>query len=297
MNDKDARMIEAGGIKTRVFDKGKGEPVVLIHGGVMGERNAAQSAEDWDLNFDAIASRHRAIAFDRLGQGLTDNPTKDADYTMKAVVEHAAAVLVALGRGPFHLVGHAEGGYVALRLAVYEPDLVASVTVMDSDTAAPGVGRAEYVLATNPHERGSEGAVRFNFEARSVKTDHVTPVFIKRQIVALASDKIQQAVAKMGTQGLRAAQFGPKLLADRLEMLDKLTLRPVQRPLMVYWGYDDPVAPVDDMGLKLYDMLAKHQFRSQMHMVNKTGQFSFREQPDEFNRVICEFVEGVSHGD
>jgi pimeloyl-ACP methyl ester carboxylesterase len=139
--------------------------------------------------------------------------------------------------------------------------------------------------------------VRFNFEARSVKTDHVTPAFIKRQMTALGSEKISQAIAKMGTQGLRAAQFGPKLLADRLEMLDKLTLRPVQRPLMVYWGYDDPVAPVDDMGLKLYDMLAKHQFRSQMHMVNKTGQFSFREQPDEFNRVICEFVEGVSHGD
>jgi pimeloyl-ACP methyl ester carboxylesterase len=167
---------------------------------------------------------------------------------------------------------------------------------MDSDTAAPGVGRIEYVLATNPHERGSEGAVRYNYEARSVDKAHITPAFMKRQLAFLADEKHQQAIAKMGTQGLRAAQFGPKLLADRLDMLDRVTLRPVQRPLMVYWGYNDPVAPIE-MGLKLYDMLAKHQFRSQMHMVNKTGQFSFREQPDEFNRVICEFVEGVSHGD
>ena len=70
----------------------------------------------------------------------------------------------------------------------------------------------------------------------------------------------------------------------------------VNFPVLVYWGYNDPVAPIE-MGLKLYDMIAKHQFRTQMHTVNKTGYFSFRERPDEFNRVVCEFVEGVSYGD
>jgi pimeloyl-ACP methyl ester carboxylesterase len=290
------KYLDAGGVRTRYFDEGKGEPIVLLHGGVMGERNAAVSAEDWELNFDAIARAHRAIAVDRLGQGRTDNPSRNADYTMSAVSAHLADFLTALGHGPYHLVGHAEGGYTALRLAVYEPDLVASCTIIDSDTAAPGVGRSEYVLATNPHPRGSLDAVRFTHEARSVETAHVSTAWLDRQMAFLGDEKHAQAIGKMSGEGLRAAQFGPKLLAERLDLIDRITLRPVQRPVLVYWGYNDPVAPIE-MGLKLYDLIAKHQFRTQMHTVNKTGYFSFRERPDEFNRVICEFVEGVSYGD
>lgn len=296
IREASAKSLQAGGAKTRYFDEGQGEPVVLLHGGVMGERNASASAEDWELNFDAIASAHRAIAVDRLGQGRTDNPSRNADYTMSAVSAHLVAFLTELGQGPYHLVGHAEGGYLALRLAVYEPDLVASCTIVDSDTAAPGVGRSEYVLATNPHPRGSREAVRFTHEARSAHTGHVSTAWLDRQMAFLADEKHAQAIEKMGAEGLRASQFGPKLLAERLDLLDRITLRPVQRPVLVYWGYNDPVAPIE-MGLKLYDMIAKHQFRTQMHTVNKTGFFSFRERPDEFNRVVCEFVEGVRYGD
>lgn len=294
--EANAKYLDAGGFKTRYFDAGKGEPIVLLHGGVMGERNAAASAEDWELNFDAIAHTHRAIAVDRLGQGRTDNPTRNPDYAMSAVTAHLVEFLTALGQGPYHVVGHAEGGYLALKLAVYEPDLVASCTIIDSDTAAPGVGRSEYVLATNPHPRGTPEAVRFTHEARSFDSGHVTQAWLDRQMGFLGDEKHAQAISKMGDEGLRAAQFGPKLLAERLDLLDRITLRPVQRPVLVYWGYNDPVAPIE-MGLKLYDMIAKHQFRTQMHTVNKTGFFSFRERPDEFNRVICEFVEGVSYGD
>jgi pimeloyl-ACP methyl ester carboxylesterase len=294
--EADARYLDAGGVRTRYFDAGKGEPVVLLHGGTTGERNAAASAEDWALNFSAVAGVHRAIALDRLGQGGTDNPSRNGDYTMSADASHLAAFLTALGDGPYHLVGHAEGGYLALRLAVYEPDLVASCAIIDSDTAAPGVGRSEYVLATNPHPRGSLEAVRFTHEARSVDAGHVTAAWLDRQMAFLADDNHAHAIGKMGGEGLRASQFGPKLLADRLDLIDRITLRPVPRPVLVYWGYNDPVAPVE-MGLKLYDLIAKHQFRTQMHMVNKTGHFSHRERPDEFNRVVCEFVEGVSHGD
>lgn len=294
--DAEAKYLDADGIRTRYFDAGKGEPVVLLHGGVMGERNAAASAEDWEMNFEAIAGSHRAVAVDRLGQGRTDNPARNADYTMGTVTAHLVAFLRVLGQGPYHLVGHAEGGYLALRLAVYEPDLVASCVIVDSDTAAPGVGRSEYVLATNPHPRGSAEAVRFTHEARSADPGHVSPAWLDRQMAFLGDEKHQHAIAKMGDEGLRASQFGPKLLAERLDLLDRITLRPVQRPVLAYWGYNDPVAPIE-MGLKLYDMIAKHQFRTQMHTVNKTGYFSFRERPEEFSRVICEFVEGVSYGD
>ncbi len=58
---------------------------------------------------------HNVIAFDKLGQGYTDNPKSDADYTMHAIVQHAIAFLDKLGKKPYHLVGHSRGGYVVTR--------------------------------------------------------------------------------------------------------------------------------------------------------------------------------------
>ena len=43
--------------------------------------------------------------------------------------------------------------------------------------------------------------------------------------------------------------------------------------------------------------IAKKTARVQMHIFNEAGHFSYRERPDEFNRVIAEFIEGVNHGE
>ena len=44
-----------------------------------------------------VATRFRAIAYDKIGQGYTDNPARDDDYTIGRVVEHAAGFIAKLG--------------------------------------------------------------------------------------------------------------------------------------------------------------------------------------------------------
>lgn len=107
------RWIDVGRIRTRYFQAGDGEPMVLIHGGAFGDKTGAANAEDWDRNFPVLAKTCRVISIDRLGQGLTDLPPGDEAYTMAAAVAHAVGLLEALGEGPYHVVGHSRGGYVA----------------------------------------------------------------------------------------------------------------------------------------------------------------------------------------
>ena len=66
--------------------------------------------------------------------------------------------------------------------------------------------------------------------------------------------------------------------------------------MLLVWGYNDPTAPVP-MGLRYYHMIAQKTARVQMHILNEAGHFSYRERPEEFNRVIVDFIEGVSHGE
>ena len=85
------------------------------------------------------------IALDKVGQGHTGNPLND-DYTMQAVVDHAATFLKALGLPPVHLVGHSRGGFAATRLTLQHQHLVRSLTIINSGTLMPRVGTNEVVL-------------------------------------------------------------------------------------------------------------------------------------------------------
>jgi pimeloyl-ACP methyl ester carboxylesterase len=91
------RFVDVDGIRTRYFDKGSGEILVLFHGSHLGTNDACESALDWELNYDSLAEWFRVIAVDKLGQGHTDNPKRDEDYTMAATVRHAYQFLQALG--------------------------------------------------------------------------------------------------------------------------------------------------------------------------------------------------------
>ncbi|HEU4343315.1 MAG TPA: hypothetical protein VFU31_17340 [Candidatus Binatia bacterium] len=78
------RFVDVDGIRTRYFEKGTGAVLVLFHGSHLGTNDACESALDWELNFDALSEWFRVIAVDKLGQGHTDNPKRDEDYTMAA---------------------------------------------------------------------------------------------------------------------------------------------------------------------------------------------------------------------
>ena len=97
------KFVDVDGIKTRYFEGGSGETLVLVHGGQFG---SIYSADVWSLNFDILCEHFHVYAFDKLGQGYTDNPKTDAEYTMKAVIEHTYQFLRTVGIQKANLLGH-----------------------------------------------------------------------------------------------------------------------------------------------------------------------------------------------
>lgn len=289
------KWVDVDGIRTRYFEAGEGESIVLIHGGTAGDASGGANAEDWDRNFGALAKKHRVIALDRLGQGYTDNPKEDQDYSMRGVVAHLAGFLTALGGGPFHLVGHSRGGYVACRTTLDHPALVRSCVLVDSSTAAPGRGRNEIVFATNPHKSGTLESARFIYENYSWGTEHVTDDWVAMKQKITETEKNKAAIAKMRDEGLLETVFLSGLRRDREEMFMRLERDQLRRPVLVYWGFNDPTAPLDQ-GWELFTLISKHQPRCRLHICNEAGHHSFRERPEEFNRIVDEFVEGVTYG-
>src|SRR5271167_77373 len=98
-----AKTIDIDGVQTSYHVAGSGQPIVFIYGGNFGSADSASSAPVWNLNFVPLSERFDVIAFDKLGQGRTGNPLRIEDYTMAAVVRHAAAFIAALKLPPVHV--------------------------------------------------------------------------------------------------------------------------------------------------------------------------------------------------
>lgn len=115
----------SGRVRIHYYVGGDGPPVVLVHG--LGGR-----AEDWvNLMPQLIRDHHRAYALDLPGYGRSDWPSM-AKYS---AAEHAAAVEAFLDDRKLEQIdlgGWSMGGWVAMRVALDQPQRIRRLMVFDS---------------------------------------------------------------------------------------------------------------------------------------------------------------------
>jgi pimeloyl-ACP methyl ester carboxylesterase len=118
------RFVAVNGVRLHYIDKGKGPPVVLLHGNLV-------AAEDFQRSgvLDQLARRHRVIAFDRPGFGYSDRPRGSA-WSARKQAELLREAFVILGINRPVVLGHSLGAAVALALALNHPDGVKALVLL-----------------------------------------------------------------------------------------------------------------------------------------------------------------------
>jgi pimeloyl-ACP methyl ester carboxylesterase len=281
----DEKFVDANGVWTRYFEKGSGETLVLFHGSHFGTTDTCGNAFNWELNFDSLARWFRVIAVDKLGQGYTDNPKSDDDYTMAAVVSHAYDFLSAMGLRKIHLVGHSRGGYLVARLTLEHPEIVRSLIIVDSGTLAPGPSKTQHIMARAPEPRLSRESQRWVLEHYSYSAKHITEAWLDAAVQIAKLPKYQESVQKMEEQGLKRNLFLPQLILQKEETLNWIMEGRLKAPTLVVWGYNDPSASLR-RGQALFEMIAESTPVAEMHVINQAGHFCYREQPEQRNSRI-----------
>ena len=292
MDFSQAKFVDVDGIETRYFEKGSGETVVLFHGGNFGSHHGADCAADWNLNFDGLAAECRVIAVDKIGQGYTDNPETDDDYTMARVVSHALGFLDALDLEDCHIVGHSRGAYLTCRMTLENPARIKSNNMVDTNTLGPGQGRNHIVFADTPKPYLSRESQRWVLENYSWNPKIVTEDWLDELMRVAALPKYLESVRKMLDEGLLERMFVPQLGREKRDTFDRLMRSGTQRPNLIVWGLNDPTATIDQ-GFGLYEIMVHKEPRTEMHVFNHAGHFSYREHPEAFNRLILDYVHSL----
>ena len=122
------RRLRAGALDFWVERAGSGPPLLLIAG-------LGYASWCWRELQQALAADATTLAFDNRGTGRSDKPA--GPYSMPLLADDAAAVLDAAGWPDAHVVGHSMGGYIALTLALRQPQRVRSLILVGTSPGGP----------------------------------------------------------------------------------------------------------------------------------------------------------------
>jgi 2-hydroxy-6-oxonona-2,4-dienedioate hydrolase len=291
----EANFVDVNGISTRYYDQGAGDPLLLIHGGPW---EGTSSANDWSRNIDALSKEFRVLAPDKLGNGMTGNPDRadEADFTIAGQIKHLIGFIETMDVGPVNIVAHAEGG-ISLFLAVERPDLVKSLVLFSSNTAAPDVGedRREEALAECPWEvHGQEigpwiDELICRYESLSYDNSHLDDEFILALQTMNLDPKVQwtRFYRDGGAGAPFRANFDNWREAMHARIRDGGALKDI--PTLLIWARDDVTYPLE-RSMALFDIFAEHNPSVQTLMMNDAGHYAFREKPDEFSFAVIRFI-------
>jgi len=228
------RTVSVGRIRTRYWDVGSGDPVILIHG-------LGASAEIWANNVPALARDFRVIVPDLVGFGQSDKPPMA--YSPGVLVRFLADFMEVLEIDAAHLAGNSLGGGLALAFALTFPRRVRSLALIDS----AGFGRDitwTLRLVTLPvfgeiMTIPTKWSVRLFFRKAVADPVAVTADFIDLYWRYARSPGAGKAFLSLLRSICTVRGARKDLLETIHARLSSLTV-----PVLIIWGRDDRLLPV-----------------------------------------------------
>lgn len=122
------KTMDVNGASLPYVEQGRGETVVLVHGGVADHRI-------WDRQRAALAAEgYRVVAYTQRYFGAAPWKQDWPPFGEKVHSDDLAAFIRGLGAGPVHVVGWSYSSHIALDVAVHHPELVKSAFVFEPGT-------------------------------------------------------------------------------------------------------------------------------------------------------------------
>lgn len=242
--------------------QGSQDTLLLIHG-------LGASARDWEYQVPVLAKNFKVLTLDLRGHGKTDKP--NMPYHIPLFSEDVASFIQDIKCVPLHVVGHSMGGMIGFQLALDHPELIKTLTIINS---APQVAF--------PTLRS-----RFNFTMRAVSVKWFGMKKLSESLAKKVFPKPEQAAFRE-TFVKRWCENSPQAYINSLQAFHNWNvlarLPSLVCPTLIITGDRD------------YTPVAYKQFYTQfikdveLVVIKDSGHLTIIDQAEQCNQTIMDFL-------
>ena len=244
---------------------GNGEPLIFIHAYPLCSRM-------WDKQVAFFKDKFRVITYDIRGLGYS-NELDSYLFTMEDLVDDLENILDHMKLDKVNACGLSVGGYILLRSAERMPERFTSLILADT--------KAE----SDDHDSLLNRSAGIK-KIRSGMKDEFNDAMLAKLISSEGYENselrnsIKEMMGWMDVNGMCSVLIA---IATRTNLIYRI--KNVVIPSLVIVGKEDVLTPVIN---SFY--LKENLINSRYHLIKNAGHISNMEKPEEFNKVLDEFL-------
>lgn len=275
-NTLTSQMVKFGQRQIFLSEQGEGFPILMLHGGGPG----ASGLSNYSKNIDALATKHRVLIPDMQGYGQSSKGV-NRDDPFGDLAEIMLDLLDALKIKQVHIIGNSLGGACGLRMALEQPERVASLILMgpggiNTIKGLPTKGLnclLNYYAGKGPSMDKLRTFIR---EYLVFDGSQVPESVIRERFQASIDPDVVAAPPLRRPTGLKSA--------IRMDFSRDSRLKKCKVPTLVVWGANDLVnRPSGALTLQ------KIMPNCDVYLFANTGHWVQWERADEFNQLSLDF--------
>lgn len=267
----EGKFIDLEGHSTHFIERGKGKPVILIHGFNL-------DSYTWIRNLDKLAEHFKVYVPDLWGQGYSTR--EPLNYGYELFVNQIQLFMEAMSIQKSSLIGHSMGAGTAIVFSLKNRDKIDKLVLVDSSgipTSLPfrsrifrlkGVAEFLMSLRTDKIRRKNLGDIWIN--DRELLTEDIYSKFVNYQKIEGTTEAILAI--------LRKDFFNT--LEDEIRELGHFDI-----PKLIIWGREDKSLPV-----RCAEEMHRLMPGSRLEILSNAGHLSNFDRSDTFNELVIHFL-------
>ncbi|MFB6373916.1 MAG: alpha/beta fold hydrolase [Bradymonadaceae bacterium] len=262
-----ASYMELSQARVRYLDRGKGSPVVFLHG-------FGSSIEAWAEVLPKIRKKHRVIALDLKGFGWSGRP--EGDYSPEAQAKLVFELLDELGVDETAVVAHSWGSSVALKMALMQSDRIRRLALYGSWVYAAQLPSSFYWARAK-----GIGEAMYGLFYDQLPNEKLAAAFYDRS--ELTQEYVDYVKKLLGRPGTTAAALAA-VRGQHYETLQK-KYSTIEQPTLLLWGREDNVAH-----LRYGERLVRDLPNAELKVYPRCGHFPMKEATESSTRDLAAFL-------
>lgn len=271
-----SRFAEVEGIKVHYNEAGKGETIVMLHGGGPG----ASGWGNYQHNLEELSQHYRLLLVDQAGYGKTDKVIPKTEARSELSARLVVGLLDQLGIQKANIVGNSFGGRTAIMIALRYPERLNKLILMGP------AGGSLNLFSPEPTE-GMKLLHQFFHEPGPSREK------MEKLVTAFLYD------ASLGTDEMIDSRYNVAVEPETRKFYEHFLSKPDSRepqlwrelekighPTLLVWGRDDRTNPYEG-GL----FMLKRMRDVRLHIISQCGHWVQFEKCREFNKLLRSFVD------